>query len=308
MIDNQPSNSAFEHILLSSPDETFRAAKAHWIQVIRLNPGNVVILNHAAQCCRIPSPKDARKFWLMAQTLDPLNEEWPLALSNSFNLAACDPHRQGDRIVALKALAYGKRALELHERFPKNSYLEMYTEMILSQMISTALLFGFGDHVRFLGEYLVRQGRKEPMPHQRKQWFDCLAHTGYAALGRIALQEGDRNLAKSYLSKMLLFGDPDWRYDLLLAQALLDSKEVSSVLAYLEGCAANLRKRQQDYQINGASPNELPISISMDYGSSGAEMGFNAFVCARLENKIEQLVKWQEQVASRKKCRLPGFI
>jgi hypothetical protein len=137
-------------------DKKFRQVKRAWLRVIRLNPNNVKVLENAAASCTHAAPKLAEKFLQQAKALEPSNEDWAMKLSQFYFHRACDINPRRAKASARKCIAECKQALELHDQYPRHSYLEQYMKMTLTEMSRLALLFGLQDESDYFVDYLTK--------------------------------------------------------------------------------------------------------------------------------------------------------
>ncbi|MBC8000663.1 MAG: hypothetical protein IAF58_22125 [Leptolyngbya sp.] len=131
---------------------------------------------------------------------------------------------------------------------------------------------------------------------------------GHSILGRVALCECDIDLAKKHLSKMSKYGQADWRHDLKLATELIDVREYTAVVLYLDGCIQNLSKRLETLNKSPANPRKLPALKSMERDWHDESMDLTDFMRLDLTRKISKCEKWVATLAKDKKPRFPTFI
>jgi hypothetical protein len=303
MIQNHPDNQVLSHMQNYCYDNhSFRRAKWHWLRAVKLNSSNPTILNNAAHCFRSPAPKLAEKMWRKAQEIEPLNEEWPRELSFLFRLAI---YKRKSRVFAERCIEEGKKALELHKKFPKNSYLETYMEMTVRQLAEVSLEFGLLSDAKHFGLYLTKRGLRDGKL-TRKHKFEH--HMGNSILGTAELTAGNIEGAREHLLKMPVLGDPYWRHDLLLARAMLEAGEKQSVVEYLNDCIKNIANELQRTVGQNISTNQVPAWVSLLHDAYGPSMNFTKFVRKTLNDKIAQITKWRNAIQRGRRVSLEKFI
>ncbi|MBC8000662.1 MAG: hypothetical protein IAF58_22120 [Leptolyngbya sp.] len=153
-IKEDPESSIHESIrTFPFANRHFLKIKREWKRQLADYPDNLKILKNAVRSFTLAAPNVAEELCLRAYKLDPLNEEWPLKLSHLFSLGTHSPEIIKERNRARKCFEFGKAALQLHERFPKMSYLETYMEMIVEEISEKTFKFNMLEEARYLGQY-----------------------------------------------------------------------------------------------------------------------------------------------------------
>lgn len=230
-------------------DENFRLVKRHWLRALRRYPNNMAVFYNFAHFCLHAEPKTAAKFFRRLEFMDPETEEWPRELSHFYFVEAWSGE---NRVAARNAYKAARRALDLHRKYPRPSYLEQYMLMTTGNLSEQAFAFGLTDAVRYYGQYLVDRQTVDLMkktdvnlPPFKNEYEE---YQGYSLLGVAAAAEGNVGLAKSYLSKMLSFSGRFLKADLRLAKALLQLGENDIVLKFLD---ASVRAIEDACKRNG---------------------------------------------------------
>jgi hypothetical protein len=157
MINNRPEHERLrQRRQFIYNDERFRQVKRAWLRVIRLKPNNVKVLENAAASCTHAAPKLTEKLLQQAKALEPSNEDWAMKLSQFYFLRACDLNPRTAKASARKCIAECKQALELHDKYPRHSYLEQYMKMTLTEMSRLALLFGLHEESDYFLDCLAK--------------------------------------------------------------------------------------------------------------------------------------------------------
>ncbi len=75
----------------------------------------------------------------------------------------------------------------------------------------------------------------------------------------------------------LRFGDPDWRFYLLLARDLLSAGKSNAVSDYFSACIARFSSRFYEYQSGQVNLGELPALVSIELETSKSDLGLDGF-------------------------------
>lgn len=312
LIENFPESPIHEEMDFYESGKVSQMIKKQWAKTVRLNPCKLKILRNAAHACIILAPSAAIRYMKMAQAIEPEEEEWARELSQFYSYGACDPLLAADRLSARRAIQSGKRALKLHQEYPKNSYLETCMMTVVSELSNLALKFAMPDAARYFGKYLLnRHGNKAKLHVGEAGGRNKVKnemHLGHSILGRAALAEGKLSVAKEHLAKMTEFGNPDWQQDLVLARELLSKGERDAVLAYLEGCAENLQDRLDQFVKTPVDPSQmlkLMLMFSKDPHTLTDLSGSLQFYIAANLAQIEQ---WCELIRQKRRPKLPDSL
>ncbi len=229
LIENQPK------VQLRGPDFSLNPAldgpayeegKQLWLKQVQGAPNDVDLLERAANYLLLNDRAKAEEFFKKAEALDPTNAQWPERLAHLYGLNIST--RQGiDRNAAKQALAAMRRA----QRAATGDGL---TQLI--NLAKYAYAAGETAEAKQYAEQIL-----ETAPQHVGKWNHGNAvHEGNVVLGRIALQEGDRERAKEFLlTSGRTPGSPQLNSfgpGMSLASELLQQGESETVLRYLELC------------------------------------------------------------------------
>ena len=305
LIEHRPKSDALSTAVFVHDNRHFQRARKHWLLALKRSPDNTRILDNAAHCCIHADRVLAERLWKRARLLEPLNEEWPLALSFMLRLYSKDPESPLDRALAKRCVKNGIAALKLHSRFPKRSYLWGYLSMHVSDLAAVALKFRIFQASLFCGKYLVSQLENSGRTSSKKRFE---VHIGHAILGKTALAKGDVDVAKRHLNQMAQYGDPNWQHDLTLARQLLEHKEGNAVVEYLLLCKQNFLRRLKQIESKGANEYSLPALVSMERDWKDPSMSIAQFQQDKMLSQIDDIDDWINQIKKRRKCLLPDSI
>jgi hypothetical protein len=249
MIDHHPEHSVLE-LLMGFPRDCphFRKAKNLWLKQVRIHANDTAVLANAASFCVNWSPRTTERLLRRAQQLDPENEEWPLRLSDVYRLHACQDVFGSPKTVGRKAIAAFVNALELHEKYPKQSYLETYVIMCTTNLADMAINCELYEEANMLGLGLLDLKPKE----YTREAFDGkpltltkylgAAHAGYVILGMTAIAQKNFDLAAERMQLMKSVPVPQ-SPDLRLMNELLRRKRSDVVIEYLNYLIGDYRLR-----------------------------------------------------------------
>lgn len=253
LIENQPKAQlrAPEFTLHPTIDgPAYEAGKLLWLKQLQSAPDDVELLERAANYLLLNDRAMAEELLRKAETLDPTNAQWPERLAHLYGLSIST--RDGiDRNAA-------KQALDAMQRAQRTSTGDGLTQLI--NLAKFAYAAGETALARKYAEQIL-----EVAPQHDGQWnYGNAVHDGNAILGRIALQEGEREKAKAYLlSAGRTPGSPQLNSfgpGMSLASELLQKGESETVLRYLELCrsfwkmGAERLDRWTDAIRNGTAP------------------------------------------------------
>jgi phage antirepressor YoqD-like protein len=205
-------------------------AQLSWEGVANRFPKNVKILAAAANFCVLSAPKASEKYWQRAIKLDPLDEDLWRELAFLYSLNTQKVRSKSDRGNALKMFSAAKKAFELHKKKPKPSYLENYMEIETRKFAEVCLKFNMLEAASYFGNYLLDRQVKYK---ERASKFEV--HTAHCILGQVALKRRRVALAEKHLLTMPKYGSADWRFDLVLANKMLEKGQREVVIQYLDG-------------------------------------------------------------------------
>jgi hypothetical protein len=219
---SNPCDVVSDSGLAYSNPALFAQRKAEWLACIDSKPGDVNVLEQAADFVALLDPALAQGLYEKARTIEPDNPRWTLKLAQ---LHSRNTLRSADSAGEAKlALAEAERALASGA-----------SDASLAQMA-----FDAGDMVKaraYAGQLIGTAAAT------REGWnVGNLIHKGNLVLGRIAVREGRIADALIFLERS--GGTPgspqlnSFGPNMSLAKDLLEAGETRAVLAYFEQCRA----------------------------------------------------------------------
>jgi hypothetical protein len=211
----------------NTEESAYRKGKELWLQIVRKNPTNTVILGHAAAYI-LPSDQEAGVELLKkAQVLEPRNPAWSEQLGRIYQLQAVGhPGATNSAVMAL--MEFEKAQAQTVPSVPGSPKLV--------DMAKLAFAAGDLEKARTYANELLGPGL---------QWNGG-GNAGYASyygnfvLGRIALHEGKLSEAKKYLLESgKTTGGPvlnTFGPNMSLAKELLEKGETNAVLEFFQEC------------------------------------------------------------------------
>jgi hypothetical protein len=240
MIDNHPRHAS--HYLAYAPhnEEHQRLGRTCWMRQVRENPADVTVLVHAARYCSYSTQKDAVKFLLCADMLDPENEEIPRELFHVYALLCGHGSIKDNKSIARKA---AHQMLEAVRRYRANSslgsYLMKYFDMELCWAAEVALAHEALEEAVEMAQILLDRRSIDSIKfsadflEKHNSMYEHSRSLGHSILGRAALASGDIETAKLNLRAMMalpIIRDSDQK----LAEDLLAHKEYDVVTDFFE--------------------------------------------------------------------------
>jgi len=224
-IRNLPEHAALTTLVVdaSRDPEGFLEMKKQWIEIIEQNPSNAKIICNAVIFSLLPDPEWGDALLNKADQLeikDP-NSARRMGMVYGIRLTAEDSKKQREGF-AQKAIEYYELAINLTKDPTEVSQLRIHAAAVA---MNVGLLQSAETHAQQLLE---------------DQGSDDSVHQAHILLGRLALQSGDRDKAKTHLlaagkissTPQLLRTGPN----MSLARALLTEKETEVVLEYFKMC------------------------------------------------------------------------
>ncbi len=217
--------TAAARILPFRDPEGYAAGKKAWLRLIDAEPENAVLLRHAS---RFLSPGDRPlelRLLERGEALEPSNPYWARQLGRSRWREAHDPFEGTAAATAARALADFERA---HELSDADAGADLIPDLAVAAFASGDL-----DKARAHAESMLAASS------DRRNQGEYL-HVGNLVLGRIALAEGDLEVAGAHLlAAARTEGAPTGTFrgpDMALAKALLEGGATETVLQYLRLC------------------------------------------------------------------------
>ena len=208
----------------------YEEAKTLWLNQVKQNPKNAIILGHAANFFVLDDRTEAEDLFKQAEKLEPQNPDWPSRLAELYMLDGSYPPPGAGNEAGKKALAQMEKAqtetLDAGSRFSN-----------LDALARMAYKAGETEKARTYATEFLRQAEQN-----KSSWADGNAvHNGNVILGRIALREGKLDEAKRHLlAAGETKGSPQLNSfgpNMALAKELIEKGEKESVLAYFKSCA-----------------------------------------------------------------------
>jgi hypothetical protein len=209
--------------------EPHQRARALWLRHMGAPNTNVEVLGNAAHFFTLSEPHLSEQCYLRAKQLEPDNPNWPMQLGQLYVLA--NVKRRGDdrRSHAARGLEHFEEAYRLN-RDGRGWWVS------LIKLAKAAFDAGELTRAREAAEQLL--GAMAQETHAAD-----IGHTGHTLLGRLALREGNINVARTCL---LAGADaivkhegvfPPGPRELWLAWELLEQGEREVVVEYLRRCS-----------------------------------------------------------------------
>jgi hypothetical protein len=225
LISNSPECGLLEREGIGIGPETataYRKGKVTWLEHLKKNPENLLMLSHSASYFLIHDRDLAISSLIKARALDPENPEWPSRLGRALLLNSRSASRQTGMTSAVKALAAFQRAYLLSSSRGQRQ--------LLPSLAKAAL---WANRQQEAEDYALRildyNGDAR------------LFHHGNTVLGLLAVENGDVLKASQHLieagsvtgsATLNSFGP-----DMTLARQLLEHGQSNVVLEYLSLCS-----------------------------------------------------------------------
>jgi hypothetical protein len=222
---SNPFDGLNSRALAYSDPAWYAEQKARWLARVESLPGDVDVLEGAADFFMIRDRPLAQDLLERASALEPNNPRWVQKLAHLHDLNAAS----GDKAEAILALSLMERAYAM-DPAGQRTWLTKLPQMA----------FDAGDvrKARTYAERLLEEAKS-----QRDSWNHGNAiHKGNLILGRIAAAEGRLADAVTFLRAAgQTPGSPQldsFGPNMSLAKDLLERGETGAVLAYFESCRA----------------------------------------------------------------------
>jgi RNA polymerase sigma factor (sigma-70 family) len=211
--------------------QAFAEGKTLWLQQANENPQNTSILGNAAAFCLLWDRPSAEELLKQAQAVEPANPTWPEQLAHLYSLDAQSVKPGEPNQAAVKAF-------EQMQNAQANTSGEMQRFHNFEKLATLALDAGDIEKAQTYATALL-QGAAQPQ--QGWSYGDAI-YRGNLVLGRIALRNGQLEVARQYLiASARTTGSPvlgSFGPNMTLAKELLEQGEKGAVLEYFELCAA----------------------------------------------------------------------
>jgi hypothetical protein len=225
----------------------YAPARELWLQQCAAKKSNAAVLGNAAQFFVLNEPLTAEKLFLQAQTLEPGNPRWHELLAQLYSLSAKrgpEEIRSGKARQALVELEMAEQIRTSHAGIPCGE--ESRTSELLTRIHRlpnrARAAFDAGELTfarQFANECLAIATGPE-IPEFFRSDGNAI-HYSHLVLGRVALREGNLEVAKVHLIESgKTTGSPNlgsFGPNMSLAKEVLENGEREAVLEYLELCS-----------------------------------------------------------------------
>lgn len=210
--------------------EAYSQAKAVWLEQVDKDDVSAAVLGNAARFFLLSEQSRAEELLKKAQTLEPHAGEWSEQLGHLYMLRMTSARGNNRRELANLSLAEFERAADQHQEERARFHL-------LPDLAKTAFEAGDAGKANRYATTLLELAQDE-----QHEWnAGNSIHHGNLMLGRLALQSGDIEKAKSYrLAAGQTTGSPQLNSfgpNMMLAKELLERGETQAVLEYFEACS-----------------------------------------------------------------------
>jgi len=217
-------------------DEALEAAKKLWLDHVKAQPKNTIIIDHAATFLRKGNYKETVEELLKkGRSLEPKNPHWSSRLGDHYLRSIRGSLEQMQSRIASKALKELVRALKLTPS--KDEPLHRYHQFQLYiNLAKAAYLAGRDGKATRYAKRILKDVSVDDLSSNEAQ------HEGHTILGLVALKSNDVGAAKKHLIDSVSFTEcqkpiGSYRTSMSLSKALLDRDERNVVLEYLDICA-----------------------------------------------------------------------
>jgi tetratricopeptide (TPR) repeat protein len=219
--------------------EGYAKAKSLWLANVDKHKDNAVVFSHAARFFLLSDRTIAEDFLKKAQSLEPENPEWSQQLGHLYELDSHHAPNEERQRAAGKALAEYERAVNQQKQPDAKFFL-------LPDLATVAFNAGDFAKAKAYADELLNLSKEV-----KKNWNSGNAiHHGNLVLGRVALQEGNVDKAKSYLlAAGKTEGSPQLNSfgpNMTLAKELLEKGEKETVLEYFDLCGKFWQREELD--------------------------------------------------------------
>ena len=243
LIKNHPelpvAGSPETHIHSFTNPDGYLQAKRLWLETAEEQNDNPIVLGNAASFFLLSDRSQAEDLLKKAQAVEPDNPKWSSQLGQLYSLSSHGEAERERRRQSIKALAEYERAMELEKDQRQIYYL-------LADLAKVAFEAGSTEKAEQYANQLLKMSTEVG-----QDWNNGNAvHHGNLVLGRLALQSGDIDKAKSYLLEAgKTQGSPQLNSfgpNMTLAKELLEKGEKEVVLEYFQLCGKFWRRKELD--------------------------------------------------------------
>lgn len=234
LIENHPESRVAglpeARIDMTSNPVGFAKADRLWQDNTRKHEHDAIVLGNAAHFYELYDHVKAEGLFKKAQLLDPENAEWSRYLGHLYE-------REAHTAAAADCQDVWERALVQFERAVKVRKDQIGLFSLLPDLATCAFEAGQTDKAKEYALQLLKMGNQK----KHRQHNGNAVHHGNLVLGRLALQAGDVEKAKSFLLEAgKTQGSPQldsFGPNMTLAKELLERGEREVVLEYFQLCA-----------------------------------------------------------------------
>jgi tetratricopeptide (TPR) repeat protein len=238
--------------------EGYAKAKSLWLANVDKHKDNATILSHAAVFFLLSDRTVAEDFLKKAQSLEPENPNWSEQLGHLYELGSHLAPNEERQKAAGKALAQYERAVSQQKQPDQKFFL-------LPDLATVAFNAGDFSKAKAYADELLNMSKEG-----KRNWNSGNAiHHGNLILGRVALQAGDVDKAKSYLlAAGKTEGSPQLNSfgpNMTLAKELLEKGEKKTVLDYFDLCEKFWKQEKLDQwraTVKGDGIPEFGVNLS----------------------------------------------
>lgn len=213
-----------------SDKQAYGQAKKLWIDKLKANPENLVVLEHTAQFFLLFDPELAKKSLEKGRELQPKDPKWPSALGQLYSLQMHRSLGKAKLKAAVKALEQLEIAYDLSD---EESLDHQHASLAKAALAAKDTVKARKHAMKML----------EPKNGQNTEDWNSgnNIHDGNSILGQIALLSDDVKEAKRRLLEAgKTYGSPQldsFGPNMILANELIKRGEKETVLEYFELCS-----------------------------------------------------------------------
>lgn len=254
----------YSYLIEPEDQEAYQTGKALWLQQVDSYPENTRILENAAKFCWIPDWHISEHLLSRASRLEPNNGDWHKQLGNLYTL-----HGREESAFSAIYLEKGFREYQIAAQLEScvdeddDDDLPFHRILGLIELATSAFAAKHCEEAReYATELLECIGPFDASEHTFP--IGNAIHHGNLILGRLALNDGDVDRAKSYLlAAGRTPGSPQldsFGPNMALAKELLERKEHSVVIEYFELCGKfwKLRSGRLEEWTNEVKAGNIP--------------------------------------------------
>lgn len=300
LIENEPEID-FKHYNIWVGVQFIDPVAAAWDKAIAKAPENLTVLRNALSSCSLLSKGNDIRWLERGYALDPSNEEWPNELSFKYYLETLSKPLEEGKQSAYESVKFGKEAIVLYRRAPKEGYFQNCLVQIVDRLAETCFNYGWLDDAKHLGDFLIEHGVEQQKVGSASKLRQSASevHLGHSILGRVSLRRNNLAETISHMNAMPFARHLDFRADLQLAKALLDQCLSKQACAYLDRCIEHFQD-MLDHMVPD-DPFYENIIQTYDQPIDGPD-----YLTRGLQEHIEQIENWKNSINTGKEIQLPN--